>query len=64
MYGTHAATSTVKHSAPSGLHYRLIMIVNDDSWVIGMNDAPSCNVNNDRHSDDSRGVIYAHREHL
>ncbi len=45
------------------LYYKNIMIVNDTSIII-RSDAPSCGITYNRHSDDSRGVIYAPREHL
>jgi hypothetical protein len=51
----------------SGLYYKHLMIVNDNSRVVRMSiisDAPSCGVTYDHHSDNSRGVIYAPREHL
>jgi len=39
------------------------MIVNDTSRLI-RSDAPSFDINYDHHSEDSRGVIYAPKEHL
>ena len=38
------------------------MIVNDN--YSHQNDAQSCGITYDHHSDDSRGVFYAHREHI
>jgi hypothetical protein len=52
---------------PGGLYHKNIMIVNSTSRVVRMtivSDAPSCGVTYDCHSDDSRGVISAPREHL
>jgi hypothetical protein len=45
-----------------GLYYKHITIVNDDSRLY--NDAPSCGITYDHHSDETRGVIYTAREHL
>jgi len=46
----------------SGLYYKHFMIVNDN--YSHQNDAQSCGITYDHHSDDSRGVFYAHREHI
>ncbi len=59
----------LRRSAPlsRGLYCKIITIVNDTSRVVRMmivTGAPSCGVTNVRHSDDSRGVINAPKEHL
>jgi hypothetical protein len=36
------------------------MIVILGAYFTTTSDAPSCGINNDRHSDDSEGVIYDH----
>jgi len=46
-----------------GLCCRNITIVNDTSRVI-RSDAPSCGITYDHHSDNSRRVTYAPKEHL
>jgi hypothetical protein len=51
---------------PSGMYHKN-MIVKDTSRIFRMtivSDAPSCGINYDCHSDNSRGVIYAPRENL
>ncbi len=47
----------------SDLYYKNITNVNDNSGVF-RSDAPSCGITYDHHSENSRGVIYAPREHL
>ncbi len=46
-----------------GLYYKNKTIMKDTSRVV-ISDAPSCGVTYDCHSDNSRGVIYAPREHV